>query len=44
MHPSFAAGVAILLSIGLPVAADETPKRGGTLMSTPERKCVNGPE
>jgi peptide/nickel transport system substrate-binding protein len=30
MHQSFAAGVAILLSIGLPAAA-ETPKRGGTL-------------
>ena len=31
MHQSFAAGVAILLSIGMPVAAAETPKRGGTL-------------
>ena len=31
MHQSFAAGVAILLSIGLPAAAAETPKRGGTL-------------
>jgi peptide/nickel transport system substrate-binding protein len=31
MHQSFAAGVAILLSIGLPAAAAETPKRGGVL-------------
>ena len=31
MHRSLAAGVAILLSIGLPAAAAETPKRGGTL-------------
>jgi peptide/nickel transport system substrate-binding protein len=31
MHQSFAAGVAILLSIGLPAAAAETPKRGGAL-------------
>ena len=31
MHQSFAAGVAILLSIGLPAAAAETPKHGGTL-------------
>jgi peptide/nickel transport system substrate-binding protein len=31
MHQSLAAGVAILLSIGMPVAAAETPKRGGTL-------------
>src|SRR6266481_9540143 len=30
MHRSFAAGVAMLLSIG-PSAAAETPKRGGTL-------------
>jgi peptide/nickel transport system substrate-binding protein len=28
---SFAAGVAVLLSLGPPAAADETPKRGGTL-------------
>src|SRR5437660_6759572 len=31
MNRSFAAGVAILLSIGLPVVAAETPKRGGVL-------------
>ena len=31
MHRSFAAGLAILLSLGLPAAAAETPKRGGTL-------------
>ena len=31
MHRSFAAGVAILLSLGLPALADTTPKRGGTL-------------
>jgi len=31
MNQSFAAGVAILLSIGLPAAAAETPKRGGAL-------------
>ncbi len=31
MHQSSAAGVAILLSIGLPAAAAETPKRGGAL-------------
>ena len=31
MNRSFAAGVTILLSIGLPAAAAETPKRGGTL-------------
>src|ERR1700730_10447072 len=31
MHQSFAAGGAILLSIGMPLAAAETPKRGGTL-------------
>jgi len=31
MNRSFAAGVAILLSIGLPAAAAETPKRGGAL-------------
>ena len=31
MNRSFAAGVAILTSIGLPAAAAETPKRGGVL-------------
>jgi hypothetical protein len=31
MNRSFAAGVAILLAIGLPAAAEEMPKRGGTL-------------
>jgi len=31
MNRSFAAGVAILLSIGLPVVAAETPKQGGVL-------------
>jgi peptide/nickel transport system substrate-binding protein len=31
MKRSFAAGVAILASIGLPAVAAETPKRGGTL-------------
>jgi peptide/nickel transport system substrate-binding protein len=31
MNRSFAAGVAILLSIGLPAVAAETPKRGGVL-------------
>jgi peptide/nickel transport system substrate-binding protein len=31
MHRSLAAGLAILLSIGVPAAAAETPKRGGTL-------------
>ena len=31
MNRSFAAGVAILTSIGLPAAAAETPKYGGTL-------------
>src|SRR5438445_11945177 len=31
MHRSLAAGVAILLSIGVPAAAGETPKRGGIL-------------
>jgi hypothetical protein len=31
MNRSFAAGVAILLSIGLPAVAAETPKRGGAL-------------
>ena len=31
MHRSLAAGVAILLLIGLPVAGAEMPKRGGTL-------------
>jgi hypothetical protein len=31
MHRSLAAGVAILLLIGLPAAGAEMPKRGGTL-------------
>src|SRR5437868_1122319 len=31
MHRSLAAGVAILLLVGLPAAPAETPKRGGTL-------------
>ena len=31
MHRSLAASLAILLSIGMPAAAAETPKRGGTL-------------
>ena len=31
MHRAFAAGVAILLSMGLPAAGEDTPKRGGTL-------------
>ncbi len=31
MNRSFAAGVAILLSIGLPAVAAETPKQGGVL-------------
>ncbi|HEX3952520.1 MAG TPA: ABC transporter substrate-binding protein [Stellaceae bacterium] len=31
MHRVFAAGAAILLSLSLPVFADETPKHGGTL-------------
>src|SRR5438094_6247686 len=31
MRQSFAVGVAVLLSIGLPAAADDTPKRGGIL-------------
>jgi peptide/nickel transport system substrate-binding protein len=31
MHQSLVAGLAILLSIGVPAAAAETPKRGGTL-------------
>src|SRR5438552_13453820 len=31
MRQSFAVGVAVLLSIGLPAAAAETPKRGGVL-------------
>jgi peptide/nickel transport system substrate-binding protein len=31
MHRSFAACVAILLSLSLPAFADDTPKRGGTL-------------
>jgi len=31
MHRSFAASVAILLSLSLPVLADDTPKRGGML-------------
>jgi peptide/nickel transport system substrate-binding protein len=31
MHRSFAAGLAILLALGLPATAVETPKRGGTL-------------
>ena len=31
MYRSLAAGLAILLSIGEPAAAAETPKRGGTL-------------
>ena len=31
MNRSFAAGAAVLVSIGLPAAAAETPKRGGTL-------------
>ena len=31
MHRSFAAGVAILLSLSFPVLADDTPKRGGML-------------
>jgi hypothetical protein len=31
MHQSLAAGAAILLSIGMPVAAAEMPKRGGSL-------------
>ncbi len=31
MHRSFAVGMAIALSSGLPALADETPKHGGTL-------------
>ena len=31
MHRAFVAGVTILLSLSLPAAADESPKRGGTL-------------
>jgi hypothetical protein len=31
MYRSLAAGVAILLSMGLPAAVAEAPKRGGTL-------------
>src|SRR5690349_21985705 len=31
MHRSLAASLAILLSIGVPAAAAEAPKRGGTL-------------
>ena len=31
MHRSFAASVAIVLSLSLPAAGAETPKRGGTL-------------
>jgi peptide/nickel transport system substrate-binding protein len=31
MYRAFVASVAILLSLSLPVAADDTPKRGGTL-------------
>jgi hypothetical protein len=31
MHRSLVAGVVILLSIGVPAAEAETPKRGGTL-------------
>jgi hypothetical protein len=34
MHRSLAAGVAILLSIGVPAAEAETPKRGGSSRST----------
>ena len=31
MHRLFAACLAIVLSLGLPALADDTPKRGGTL-------------
>ena len=32
MHRSFAAGAAVLLALAAPASADETPKRGGTLI------------